>query len=220
MGHLFQGRYRAILVEKDTYALELSRYIHLNPVRADLVKEPSEYPWSSYSAYVDGNKSWGWLEKEFILGQLSSNEREARRRYRAFVREGMTKVIEDPLRKVVASTLLGRDAFIERMKERFIKKGASHRDLPALRELSSWPDLSSIVRASEALFGKGTVESRRVSLYLSHQLSGLSLGEIGEYFGGIGPSAVSQNSRRLQAVLDRDKKFFAEIQNLKKILSE
>ena len=220
VGHLFQGRYRAILVEKDTYALELSRYIHLNSVRAQLVKEPSQYPWSSYLAYVEGERRWGWLEREFILGQLSSNEREARRRYQAFVREGMVKSFEDPLRRVVASTLLGTERFIEGVRERFIKKARSHRDLPALRRLSSWPDLSSMVRESERVFGKGTKASRRVALYLSHRLAGLSLGEIGEYFGGIGPSAVTQNTRRLEVILEQDKRLLAEVQNLKKMLSE
>ncbi len=220
VGHLFQGRYRAILVEKDAYALELSRYIHLNPVRARLVKEPSQYPWSSYVAYVVGEKKWEWLEREFILGQLSSNQREAQRRYQGFVREGMLQPLEDPLKKVVASTLLGTERFIEGVKERLIKKGTSHRDLPALRKLSYWPDLSLIVRESERVFGKGTIESRRVALYLSHRLSGLSLAEIGKYFGGIGPSAVSQNTRRLEIILEQDKKFLAKVQDLKKILSE
>ena len=106
------------------------------------------------------------------------------------------------------------------MRERFIKKGMSHRDLPALRKLSSWPDLSSIIRESERVIGKGRIESRRVALYLSHRLSGLSLREIGQYFGGIGPSAVTENTRRLEAILDQDKGFLAEVQNLKKILSE
>ena len=220
VGHLFQGRYRAILVEKDTYALELSRYIHLNPVRAHLVKEPSQYPWSSYLAYAEGERRWGWLERGFILGQLSLNEREARRRYQAFIREGMVKSFEDPLRRVVACTLLGTERFIEGVRERFIKKATAHRDLPALKRLSSWPDLSSIVRESERVFGRETVESRRVALYLSHRLSGLSLGQIGEYFGGIGPSAVTQNTRRLEIILERDKRLLAEVKNLQKILSE
>ena len=220
VGHLFQGRYRAILVEKDTYALELSRYIHLNPVRAHLVEEPSQYPWNSYLAYVEGEGRWGWLERKFTLGQLSSSEKNARRRYYVFVREGLVRPLEDPLKKVVASTLLGTERFVEGVKERFIKKATSHRDLPALRKLSSWPDLSSIVRESERVFGKETVESRRVALYLSHRLSGLSLGEIGEYFGGIGPSAVTQNTRRLEIILEEDRGFLAEVQNLKKVLSE
>ena len=184
------------------------------------MKEPSQYPWSSYVIYATGQRTWGWIETGFILDQLSSNEREARKRYQTFIRESMTKSLKDPLRKVLASTLLGTERFIEEVKERFIKKATSHRDLPAVRKLSSWPDLSSIVRESERVFGKGTKESRWVALYLSHRLSGLSLGEIGEYFGRIGPSAVSQNTRRLEIILEQDKKFLADVQNLKKILSE
>jgi putative transposase len=220
VGHLLQGRYRAILVEKDAYALELSRYIHLNPVRAQFVKQPSQYPWSSYLAYMEKDERWWWLEREFILGQLSSNEREARRKYRLFLMDGMVKSIEDPLRKVVASTLLGTEQFVEGVREKFIKKATSHRDLPALRKLSSWPNISSIMRESDRVFGKGTIASRRVALYLSHRLSGLPLGEIGKYFGEIGPSAVAQNTRRLEIILEQDKSLLAEVQNLKKKLSE
>ena len=72
--HLFQGRYHTILVEKDRYALELSRYIHLNPVRARLVSDLSRYAWSSYSVYVGIGKRWEWLERGFILSQISSEE--------------------------------------------------------------------------------------------------------------------------------------------------
>ena len=115
---------------------------------------------------------------------------------------------------------MGTERFVEGVKERFIKKAASHRDLPALRKLSSWPDLPSIVRETDRVFGKETTASRRVALYLSHRLSGLPLREIGEYFGGIGLSAVTQNTRRLEIILEKDKRFLAEIQNLKKRLSE
>jgi len=74
-GHLFQGRYKAILVEKDSYALELSRYIHLNPMRAQMVGDPSEYPWSSYLAYIGRERRWRWLCKDFILEQMDRSHR-------------------------------------------------------------------------------------------------------------------------------------------------
>ena len=66
-GHLFQGRYKAILVESDAYAAELSRYIHLNPVRAKMCEAPEEYPWMSYKFYTEGNEP-SWLTTGFILG--------------------------------------------------------------------------------------------------------------------------------------------------------
>lgn len=67
-GHLFQGRYKAILVEIDEYAKELSRYIHLNPIRAKMVKTPEEYEWSSYRFYIGETKPPKWLYRDFVLG--------------------------------------------------------------------------------------------------------------------------------------------------------
>ena len=67
-GHLFQERFKAILVEKDEYAKEFSRYIHLNPVRAKMVETPGDYPWSSHSFYIGKKASPEWLHRDFILG--------------------------------------------------------------------------------------------------------------------------------------------------------
>ena len=71
-GHLFQGRYKAILVEADEYAAELSRYIHLNPVRARMVGEPEAYRWSSFKAYIGESEAPEWLKTDFILGYFGS----------------------------------------------------------------------------------------------------------------------------------------------------
>ena len=220
MGHLLQGRYCCILVEKDSYALELSRYIHLNPVRANLVRDPLRYPWSSYGAYVERQAKWNWLRRGFILGQISHHERAAQGKYRAYVEEGIRKGIEDPLKKTVASTLLGSEGFIGWVKQRWIKKGSSHREIPALGELSLRPDLSSIGKEVEKALGEKIGQSRRVALYLSHQLSGAPLGDIGKFFGGIGPSAVTQNTRRVLALLERDRELKEAVQHLKSRLSE
>lgn len=220
VGHLFQGRYRSILVEKDSYALELSRYIHLNPVRANLVRDPLRYPWSSYVVYLGREDKWDWLQEGFILGQISEREREARRKYRAYVEEGIRGGIEDPLKKTVASTLLGSEGFVDWVRQRWIEKVSSHREVPALAKLSVRPDLSSIWEEVKRDFGEKTEGSRRVALYLCHQLSGLPLGEIGKFFGGIGPSAVTQNTRRLLILLGRDGELRKAVQRLKNKLSE
>ena len=219
-GHLLQGRYHAILVEKDSYALELSRYIHLNPVRAQLVRDPSECPWSSYSAYVGTGKGWDWLEKKFILSQISPEERRAQREYERYVKEGVRKEIGNPLDQVVGSTVLGSEGFVEWVRGRWAGKRGTSRDVPALRRLARWPDLSMILRETEKVFGRGTAESRRVALYLSHRISGLSLREIGRFFGRISPSAVTQNSRRFEDQLKDDGGLSKRIDSLKKALSE
>ena len=219
-GHLFQGRYRAILMDKDHYAMELSRYIHLNPVRAHMVKDPLLYPWSSYKDYAGERTEWDWVKTQWILGQISRNEKRARQGYRKFIGEVSGRAVRDPLEQVVSSTILGSEEFVDWVREKWVEKRAYHRDIPSLRQLSKWPGLLSIQREAESLFGKRADESRRVALYLSHRLSGQSLGEIGSHFGGLDPSAVSQNTRRLEERLKGDAKLLEKVNQLRRILSE
>ena len=115
-GHLLQGRYKAILVEADAYATELSRYIHLNPVRAGMVRSPEEYRWSSYSYYTE-RSSPSWLKTGFILGYFGTDPTQSRKDYRNYVIEKVNGGYIDPLAGVVASTILGSEDFVRRIKE-------------------------------------------------------------------------------------------------------
>jgi len=109
-GYLFQGRYKACLVEKEAYLLELSRYIVLNPVRAGMVGRLEEWPWSSYNATAGMQKKVSLLHIDFILEQFSSDKRRERRLYRSFVKGGLAK--ESPLRQARGGLLLGGEEFI------------------------------------------------------------------------------------------------------------
>jgi hypothetical protein len=168
------------------------------------VKNPLQYPWSSYSAYGEKKKRWSWLHTDFILAQISRNKKKAIRGYREYTQRGIAENIEDPLKRTVASTVIGSENFIKWVRERWVKQEMVHREVPAIRKLVRRPDLSLILHECEERFGKASLESRRMVLYLSHQFSGLSLREIGEYFGGISISAVSQNSRRQEKRLRED----------------
>jgi REP element-mobilizing transposase RayT len=86
-GHLFQGRYKAVLVDADAYMLELTRYIHLNPVRSGIVRGPEDYPWSGHGAYL-GLETIPWLTMEWVLSMFSRRADHARRAYWKFVEEG------------------------------------------------------------------------------------------------------------------------------------
>ncbi len=88
-GHVFQGRYHAILLQRDAHLLQLIRYLHLNPVRAGLVKSPEAYAWSSHSAYC-GGRAHGWLAVSEALGLFSEARLSALRQYRRFVQEGLS----------------------------------------------------------------------------------------------------------------------------------
>ena len=86
VGHVFQGRYKGILVEKDSYLLELSRYVVLNPVRARMVKDIGHWPWSSYQAMIGEQHPPGWLETDGVLSQFSAQRKRAISKYKDFVR--------------------------------------------------------------------------------------------------------------------------------------
>jgi REP element-mobilizing transposase RayT len=88
-GHLFQGRYKAILVEKESYLLELSRYVVLNPVRAGMVKNIDDWPWSSYPAMMGDALAPQWLETDWLLRQFGKSRKVTRRKYKNFVHDGL-----------------------------------------------------------------------------------------------------------------------------------
>ncbi len=100
VGHLFEGRYRAVLVEKDAHLLEIVRYVALNPTRARpaFCERPEEWPWSSYPALLGSVATPTWLTRDWLLGQLGASRDVARRRVKRFVDEGLAssdRAIED-----------------------------------------------------------------------------------------------------------------------------
>ncbi len=202
-GHLFQGRYKAILVEAEEHAVELSRYIHLNPVRAGIVARPEKYPWSSCRFYIGQDTLSEWLKTDFILGHFGDKETEAGKKYRQFVEELMDKDYESPLRAVVASTILGSHEFISGVRETHLAAREADRSLPALKKLSRRPSVEAMARAIESAVGKGNPLLRPISIYYCHKYSCAKLKEIGEYFG-ISDAAVSQTSRRLMLRAAKD----------------
>ncbi len=120
-GHLFQGRFKGILVDKESYLLELSRYVVMNPVRAGMVKYPGEYVWSSYGAMVGDAPTPQCLATDGLLSVFSSRRSEARRRHTRFVEEGIdTPSIWAELRQQI---YLGDDKFIRRMQKKMNPAG-------------------------------------------------------------------------------------------------
>ena len=109
-GHLFQGRYKAILVEKETYLLELTRYVVLSPVRAKMVRSPAQWKWSSYNATRSRDMEPGWLDVDWTLSQFGKNRDKAIAAYQQFVMEG--KGLPDPKEQTKHQMFLGKDEFI------------------------------------------------------------------------------------------------------------
>jgi hypothetical protein len=143
VGHLLQGRYKAIVIDKDEYLLEVCRYVVLNPVRAKAVDRAEQWKWSSYRATAGIGAVPNCLTVDWLLSQLSQRKAEARRRYREFVRDGMggPPIYE----KVRGQVLLGGDEFADKLlphlrgrnEIREIPRGQRYAHRPELRRLFS-----------------------------------------------------------------------------------
>jgi hypothetical protein len=112
VGHVFQGRYGAILCDRDSYLLELVRYLHLNPVRAGLAQDPTEYPWSSHRAYL-GRERIPWLHLEPALGMFHDDPRVAGRLYSRFIAAGKAQGHRDEFYELWEQRYLGDEGFVQ-----------------------------------------------------------------------------------------------------------
>jgi len=143
---LFSGRYKAILVEKDSYAQILSAYIHLNPVRAKMaVKDPGEYQWSSCKYYFSEKEEPEFLETGIILGYFDRNRKRAQQKYVEYLKE-QTTLKNDPFSEVRANAVLGNDKYLEWLKENAEKKGWIKRPVPAMQKLYDTRNIEKSVR--------------------------------------------------------------------------
>ena len=131
-GHVFQGRYKGILVERDSYLLELSRYVVLNPVRAGMVKHTKQWKWSSYHAMVGTEPTPGWLQTEWLLSQFGNQHGRQIERYVAFVQQGLRG--EDVWKNLKGQVYLGTDLFVEAMRQRLeADVKFANREIPRLQ---------------------------------------------------------------------------------------
>ncbi|ABQ27188.1 REP-associated tyrosine transposase [Geotalea uraniireducens] len=216
-GHLFQGRYKAILVELDEYAMELSRYIHLNPVRAGMVTRPEEYRWSSYNNYIGQGTAPTWLKMETILDYFGKKTKEAMKKYRTFVEDLLGKEYDSPFQNTFGAAVLGTAEFIEMVTSEHLSEKGVDRAVPGIRQFKSNPEPEEILKAVAAVVGEKEKQARQVGMYLCHKYSGKKLREIGNLFG-VGETAIAEARRLLSRKLVQDKKLCAEVEKVKAIL--
>lgn len=217
-GHLFQGRFKAILVEKDAYAKELSRYIHLNPVRAKMVKTPEQYQWSSYPFYIGKNVAPQWLQCQFILDCFGRPITAAQKAYMKFVSQLVANNdYESPLKEVVGSALLGSQAFVDYIKNEFISSRTLERAVPALKQLVDQVSISDICQTVESVFGQTPRLARKVKIFLCRKHTTESLATIGHRFG-IGDSAVAQSYSRFLNEMQNDHSLRRQVDKVEKMI--
>ncbi|HEV8259768.1 MAG TPA: transposase [Burkholderiales bacterium] len=179
VGHLFQGRFKAILVDRDTYLLEVCRYVELNPVAARIVRKPQAWSWSSYRAHVGQETVPGWLDSDGLHGYLlgrtvrtAADRRRAAERYADLVASTPThaSLWGTALRQQI---YLGDEAFVERMQALAEPQNSADRDIPRAqrskpRSLAQW---------------LGNCTTREEALYRAHTESALSMSAIARELG-------------------------------------
>lgn len=198
VGPLFQGRYKAKLVDQDAYSLPLSRYIHLNPVKAKLASRPEGWEWSSYGIMTGHRKREPFLETEWLMKQIGG-----RKELERFTLQGLQDEW-DPLGASGHGPILGTEVFVEKVKEKFVP----HRQdstLTGLRELRKSDRVKEVERCVAAIDCDEGLR-RKLLLYGWRRYTALSLKEAGELAERMKPVAVSQTVRRLLEEAGKNKK--------------
>jgi REP element-mobilizing transposase RayT len=184
VGHVLQGRYKAILVQKEAHLLELARYIVLNPVRANAVALPDEWEWSSHRCTLGEDSPPEWLATDWLLGQFAESRDEAIPRYQQFVMEGMG--LESPLKATQHQLVLGDDAFV-----------AKYSGQRAAAELASVTKAQRRMCALSLDQYRQRYDSRDEAMARAYWSTAFTMAEIGAYYG-VGYSTVSRAVHRYE----------------------
>jgi hypothetical protein len=213
-------------VDKDSYLLELSRYVHLNPIRIRTKRQRSEaerigggsrYRWSSLSGYLDGKRKASWMTYDAVLGYVGGS----RERYATFIEEGIREGFATPWEGLHAQMVLGNADFVEKLKKMKIK--GSPRDQPSYRMIRSI-EADALIKQAARYFRLAEADltrkrgrhrqERALVMELLHRYSGLKQRMIGERFGNLDEGLVSRDCRAIRAKIKNDpkiQKWFREI---------
>jgi putative transposase len=227
-GQLLRGRYKSIIVDGDSYLLELLRYIHRNPLEAGVVENLNEYTWSSHKGYVSAARKWDWLHKDFILSLFSQSKAESIRRYQHFISKEIPEEINQILARKKLPTAIGSKLFVDKIKELFFSH-KTHEEVPESRFLS--PDVDKILaevctyykvsRDAILVSKRGHFnEPRNVAIYLTRCLRNDTLKGVGNAFGIDKNSTVGSVVDRVKREMENNKRICKRVNNLKDILGK
>ncbi|MFA4830310.1 MAG: transposase, partial [Thermodesulfovibrionales bacterium] len=187
VGHVLQGRYKAILVDKDNYLLALCRYIVLNPVKAGMVKGPREWQWSSYKETAGYGKGISCLTKDWILLQFGRERGKAEMGYREFVREGLKT--ESPWKEVRGQLYLGDEKFLDKIKK-LIRGKETLKEIPRTQRYITKPSLEDILKYKDK-------KIRDNAVFEAHIRYGYTLKDVAEHLG-VHYATISRAVKRVE----------------------
>ncbi len=205
-GHLLQGRYKSILVDSESYLLEVSRYIHLNVVHAGMESKLNEPRWSSFIYYMEPDKKPAWLSIDWLIGRFGKDWTTVKKAYSQFMKEGIKANYPDPFTKAYRNTILGDKAFVHATKLRLKDAIAKNREIPGYKSISRVHSAPDIIRLVAKHFGmqqsqlrkrKWKSLPRKIAIYLIRQYTDLKLEEIGAFFN-VSYSAISQCAKEMR----------------------
>jgi REP element-mobilizing transposase RayT len=226
-GHLFQGRFKNMLVENDAYLLQLSYYIHRNPLRAGLVKRLASYKWSSYRAYAYGKAVLPWLNTELILSQfVNVDDQHSAYREHAQSYSKEEHLLWEDLRHGI---FLGTPSFTEKIKKQYLP-AAPHAEITTQKDLKKSIDADVVIskaakilncdprRYRKALrISAADKVNRDLLIYLLWQTGQLTNQQIGEKFG-LSYSAVSRRVRIFKGLLKNNRKLADTLNQIKSLI--
>ena len=225
-GHLFKGRYKSILVDEDSYLLQVMRYIHRNPINAGLTKDLN-YTWSSHKAYLSDAKKWNWVSREKILMMLSQRKSFQKTAYRDFVKEPDNDDFSAIYKKRKLPAMLGSETFLKLIKDKYSKK--RHIEVPQSRLLAPERDkvMSAVcmkykVPISDLRISKrGQInEPRNVAMYLMRHLRGDKLNVICKEFGLKKDSSAGSIVDKVKKQIIKDKHLRNKVAEIKRMINK
>ena len=226
-GHLFQGRFKNMLVQNDAYLLQLSYYIHRNPLRAGMVRRLADYTWSSHRAYAYGKSRQAWLNTDVILAQFAN----VKERHKAY-RENMQKYAKAEQRvweDLRHGIFLGTEKFVNKIKKRYLPD-IPHAELPHQKRAIKAVNIETVLSKSARILKCDLDlcrESTRIPnllkadrdllIYIAWQSGVATNQEIGEIFG-VTYSAVSQRAGVIKELLKKDKQLQKKCQHIQSLI--
>ena len=218
VGHLYQGRFKAILVEADSYLLELSRYVHLNPVRVGTIRRRvfreqlkwlQSYPWSSLAGYLSYRERKAWVVYDTVLGYVGGS----RGRYARFVEEGIERGYATPWEELKGQVVLGEEGFWEQTKGRFMGSSESAKEQPSLKVLRRIEpeqvlrEVAGYFRLRPQVLRRkrgGYRDQRALVMEMMYRYSEVNQREIGQVMGEVDYTSVSRERKLLREKIPRD----------------
>jgi len=206
-GPLYQGRYKAILVQQDEYLHHLSRYIHLNPVRAKIVKDPIKYSWSSYKYFASNTTLPTWLQINFILSMFSKTAFKAKKFYKEFVLAGIGREKDIIYKNTKKGFILGNSNFAEKIIKRFVSDKQDP-EIPIINDLKrrKEPSLEKIKTLVQDSIKDNRNLKRKIGFYLSRKYTQQTLNQIASFYGKIKDTGVSQAFKRIEQARKKNKR--------------